>query len=388
MAYFEPYIDSEGVHVPTYDEVLEYLENQYRSIFGADVYLGPETPDYQMLSIVAKCLNDFSALATQAYYERNPQFASGDSLDLIVQLSGLTRRLPTASTAVLTIEGVEGTEIEAGSQAIDGNGYVWSIDEDVTIPAAGEIDVNATCDTEGAIIAPAGTINSIYTPVPGWVSVTNAEDAEVGVNMETDAELRTRFAASHTMTNSGVMSSLIAGLLNVSGVKFVDVVENNTGSTDANGLPAHSFCAVVEGGSDEEVASKILSLKSPGVATYGNTTEEVTDAEGTEYEISFSRPTETVVPIVVSVKDLGGYDASRIDGIIKNALMEDINALGIGKSWALTMGYKDIYSQFSDSMPIAVTNITSTAAVNGIVSCDFDHVLTADEEHITITEVE
>lgn len=385
MAYFEPYIDAEGVHCPTYDDVLEYLINQYLAIFGQDTYLGPETPDYQMMSVVAKCIADFSALATQAYYERDPQYASGNSLDIIAQMSGLTRKTPTASTATLTLSGEPGTVIPAGKQAIDASGNLWTTDSQATIPSGGSVEVSATCDTLGAVIAPAGTISSIYTPLPGWTGVTNEEEANVGTDLETDAELRARFMASHAMTNSGIIDAFTTGLLSVAGVRFVDVVENSTDSTDDNGLPPHSICAVVDGGEDEEVAQKILFLKSPGVATYGNTTEDVEDRDGNSYEINFSRPQTTVVPIVITVKNLGGYDASRVDGIIKAAIADDVNSLGIGKSWALTMGYRDIYSQFVSGVPFAVISIESTEAdSDGIVECDFDHVLSTDDSHITI----
>ena len=389
MAYFEPYIDAEGVHTPTYDEVLEYLMENYRAIFGEDVYLGEETPDYQLISLVAKCMTDYSNLATQAYYERNPYYASGNSLDLLVQLSGLTRRQPTASKAILVLSGAEGTVIEAGKQAIDETGNIWTIQFTTIIPAEGEAEVYAICDTLGAIAAPVGAISGIYTPIPGWEGVTNEIEAEIGTDLETDAELRIRFAATHAMSNSGIESSFITGLLSLDGVKHADIVSNNTDddNTGTGGLPPHSFCAVVDGGDADEIAEKILYLKAPGVATAGGVEKTVTDSDGHEYTIKFSRPTATAVPITVTVKDLGGYDPSRSDAIIKAALEADINSLGIGKSWALTMGYKDIYSQFSGSdMPFAVVGITSSAADgNGIVECAFDHILTVADSNITIT---
>ena len=34
MAYFAPYIDASGLHLPTYEERLEELTGAYRSIFG------------------------------------------------------------------------------------------------------------------------------------------------------------------------------------------------------------------------------------------------------------------------------------------------------------------------------------------------------------------
>ena len=156
MAYFEPYIDAEGIHIATYDDVRDYLIEQYKSIFGSDVYIGQETPDYQMISVFAKCIDDYSALAVDAYNARNPFYAAGNSLDILVELAGIIRRPATYSTAVLTLTGESGTAIDAGKKAIDVSGNLWTIDAGVTIPEAGSVTANATCDTPGAVIAPIG----------------------------------------------------------------------------------------------------------------------------------------------------------------------------------------------------------------------------------------
>lgn len=390
MAYFEPYIDAEGIHVPTYGDIMEYLQGQYRMIFGDDVYLGEETPDYQIMSIFAKCLEDFSALAIESYNNRDPQYASADALDTLVQFVGMTRRASTASTVTLTLTGDSGTLVEAGKQAIDENGNLWTIDEDVTIPAEETVTVGATCETLGAIVAPVGFIDGIYTPTVGWYGVTNAVAAEPGLNTETDAELRLRFMEAHAVTNSGIADSIISGLRSISGVTFTSLVENDTGSTDANGLPGHSFCAIVEGGEDDDVAEKLFYLKPPGVATYGSTSVTVVDEYGNSNTVNFSRPTSTDVAITVTIKTLSGYDADRVNGIIKNSLIEDVNNLGIGKNWNVTMGYKDIYSAFSnEDIPISIKNISATktggSSTTTEVSCDYDETLNTKDTIITIT---
>lgn len=387
MAYFEPYVDGDGIHVPTYDDILEYLIAQYKTIFGDDAYLGEETPDYQMLSVFAKCVGDFSALAIQAYNNRNPQYASGDALDILVRLTGLNRREATYSHAVLTVSGTEATVIPAGSKVIDDQGILWVTDGSVTIPAAGETTVNATCETAGAILAPAGTITGIYTPVPGWTGVTNTDVANGGLDTETDAELRNRFYDAHVLTESGITGSIVSGLRRITGVTQVSIIENNTDTdnTGSGGLPPHSFCSIVTGGDEDDIAERIFALKAPGVATYGSTSKTVMDAFGNSNTVKFSRPTTTTVSITVNITPLSGYDADRIDEIIKESLIADIKSLGIGKSWNVTMGYKDIYSQFdSTDLPFVVTSISSSNAVNGVVPCSFDHVLSTDAAHISI----
>ena len=58
MAYFAPYIDSTGIYLPTYEDRLQNLEDSYRSIIGVDAVLGPSVQDYQLLSVIAKALDD------------------------------------------------------------------------------------------------------------------------------------------------------------------------------------------------------------------------------------------------------------------------------------------------------------------------------------------
>ena len=103
MAYFEPSIDADGIHIPTYDDVLENLITEYKNIFGEDVYLGVETPDYQLLSMFAKHLDDMYAICVDAYNARNPDYATGNSLDLLLPLNGMSRKQATYSTVTLKL---------------------------------------------------------------------------------------------------------------------------------------------------------------------------------------------------------------------------------------------------------------------------------------------
>ena len=98
MAYFVPCIDETGVRLPTYADRLEDLLAAYRSIFGADAVLDESTPDYQLLSVFARALDDTSALVLQDYNSRNPDYAAGRSLDLLASLFGLSRRTLQSGT--------------------------------------------------------------------------------------------------------------------------------------------------------------------------------------------------------------------------------------------------------------------------------------------------
>ena len=91
MSYFPPYIDSSGLHMPTYEDRLSALCDSYRSIFGIDAELSESVPDYQLLSVFARSLDDASALVLSAFHQMNPMYASGQALDLLLPQYGLIR---------------------------------------------------------------------------------------------------------------------------------------------------------------------------------------------------------------------------------------------------------------------------------------------------------
>ena len=100
MSYFAPYIDSTGIHMPTYEDRLEDLCTAYRNIFGPDAELSASVPDYQLLSVFAKALDDVSALCLQAYNSRNPMYASGQALDLLLPQYGISREAGETDASV------------------------------------------------------------------------------------------------------------------------------------------------------------------------------------------------------------------------------------------------------------------------------------------------
>ena len=91
MSYFAPYIDGTGVHMPTYEDRLDDLVTAYLTIFGVEAELSASVPDYQLLSVFAKALDDTSALVVQDFNSRNPMLASGAALDLLLPQYGITR---------------------------------------------------------------------------------------------------------------------------------------------------------------------------------------------------------------------------------------------------------------------------------------------------------
>jgi len=328
------YIDAAGFHYADYPTVLAYIQDQYRTIYGQDVYLEADSQDGQWIAAQALMIYDMMQMAASVYTSFSPLTAIGDALSRNVQINGISRRVATYSTADLRIIGTHGTQILNGV-AEDSAGIKWRLPATVTIPSGGEITVTATAEPIGAITAGANTINKIATPTLGWQSVNNLSAATVGVAVESDGELRIRQAQSTMIPSQTVMDGITGAVQSLAGVTRARGYQNSANTTDANGIPAHNIAIVAEGGTTQSIADVIARKKPPGIPTYGTTSATTYDQQGVPNIINFYRPTVATISIEVSITAGIGYVASMIDDI-KAALVAYIATLKIGDDIYLT----------------------------------------------------
>lgn len=323
-----PTIDANGITAPSYADILAYLQSLYQGIYGADAYLGPDSQDGQFLGALAKAFNDVNAVALQVYSSFSPSTAVGASLSSNVKINGIAREVATYSTAPVTLVGQANTTITNGV-VTDENGNRWDLPASVTIPSSGSISVTATCEVLGDITAPEGTITGIATPTLGWQTVTNTADATPGAPVEDDAKLRYRQSISTSNPSLTVLDGIIGAVAAITGVTRYVPYENNTNTTDANGIPAHNVAIVVEGGDPVAIATAIAAKGYPGMPTYGTTTETVIDSYGNHKTINFFYATDIAVTCAISLKALTGYSAT-VGQDIQNAVSAYINATALG----------------------------------------------------------
>ncbi|ROE11844.1 hypothetical protein C4Z00_005330 [Klebsiella pneumoniae subsp. pneumoniae] len=381
-------VTAEGISAPDYQTVLDTITGYFQQIYGSDAYLEPDSKDGQLVALVALAIHDANNTAISVYRSFSPATALGDALTSNVKINGITRRAATNSTVDLLLTGTVGTTITNGSVR-DTNGVIWNLPATVVIGTDGTVIATATCSSTGSVAAVAGSVNGINTPTRGWASVTNQLAATVGVAAETDAELRVRQSQSVALASLTPFDAVDGAIANVEGVTRHKLFENDTETTDANGLPPHSISAIVEGGDATEIANTIRSVKGQGVSTYGTTAVIVTDKYGNPYTIRFSRPVDVPIYVSITLKALTGY-SSQVGDEIKAAVAAYINSLPIGDSVLLSRVYSPANlgvvsggnARYYDIMELLIGRSSDDVAAANVVvaydesaSCSVDNIV-------------
>jgi len=334
-----------------------------------------------------------------AYNQFDPLKATGAGLSGLVQLNKLSRQAGSKSTVVLTLTGTVDKSVPAGKIVTDMNStYNWVLPA-FTFDGAGEATVTATASEYGPSTALAGTLVKIVTPYSGWTSVTNAADAIVGTDEETDSELRTRQQDS-TATGGATIESIYTALLALDGVTYAHVYQNITDVVDSRGIPAHQVAVVILGGDDGEIADVLFNHMPAGVSTYGTSSDTVTDTQGITYTYYFTRPAEIdiYIDIEVEVVDTSLWPDDGDDQIKAAILAYAVygrDGLGIpagfdpdgyppGQSVYASEQYTPINSiQGHRVVSVYVDTTPSPAAVS--VSIDWNEIAVFDAANINIT---
>ena len=337
MAYFAPYIDEKGLHIPTYNQIKDSLLNEARGIYGNDIYLDNDSQDYEFITLMADRMHDTLLAAQMVYNNRGPRTAIGGALDGLVKLNGIKRKYATPSTCVVTITAEPRTQIING-MIEDDLGNNWTLPTPLQIPDAPgvmSVEALATCTVTGRITAPPGTLSRIVTPTGGFVAVTNNEAAILGQEIEEQEALRARQTISTARPSKTVLEGLIGGIAEIPDVTRYRVYENDTNIFGYYGppIPGHSISAVVEGGLDKVISEEIYLRKTPGCFSYGDITFDIPSGEAMGMQlitpISFFRPIYFDIYVTIMVKQLTGY-STNTDVELKKNVAAYLNSLDIG----------------------------------------------------------
>lgn len=263
-------------------------------------------------------LISFSSIPTSGTFRLN--YRSQDTQDLSFNSSAME-----VQEALSTLDFGDGIEVsgdfsngftvsflgDAGLQEqplilIDDNQLVNSgnpidINTSVVVEGANQASVNLFSNNSGPIIANAGTLTNIDTPVTGLTRVINTSDAIPGNLLETDNELRLRRASSLQSSGAATPEAIRSVIMTIPGVTSAIVFENETNIVDLNGRPPKSYEVLVSGGDQQAIFDTVFQTKPAGIETFGNLTGQVLDSQGQSQVVRFSRPNEIEIFVEIDV---------------------------------------------------------------------------------------
>lgn len=378
------YLDATGVIVPDTSVLLAQVEEEFRTVFGADLIVTADTPQGVLITAEtlarSEVVNNNAALANQI----NPNIAGGVFLDAIAALTGMQRTPASPSTITgVTMTGVAGTVISAGTQARTAAGDIFETITLCTLGISGTATVDFQSIATGAIPCGIGDLNIVVSNVLGWETVNNTIAAVLGTTTQSDQAFRALRNNTLAFQAVALPEAITSALFATPGVKslwFQENVADSTQTINAISMISHSIYACVSGGTDNAVAAALLENKSSGCGWNGSTVVNVVEpASGQTYAVKFDRPAE--IGILIKVTTTNGnsgditqavldYAAGLINGLsgfivgadvspfeISGAVMQEFPNYYISKV-EISLTSPVVYS--TDVIPIAVNQIAVT----------------------------
>ena len=335
-------VTEQGFTVKSAAEITADLDAKFVGTFGSQFDTSAESPDGQLIGVVAKLLEDVWQQAEGAYNAYSPSNAYGVGLDKVAEINGITRITNLPTSVAITFSGTAGTVVPAGYIVKTVDGLEFATVAVAVIPAI----VTAKCTTQGAIRILANEVHVLTTAIAGLTGATNLEPGITGIVREEDPAFRARRENSTISRGTSSIDAIYEGVKSLN-LPYIAIVENTTSAT-VDGVPANSFLVVVEGGTPAEVSQVIYDNKPQGITSYGSIVTVINDSKGYPHNIGISRPTPIDISVTTSITNLPGASVDSAT-LVKAAIVDYVNNLNISE---------DVYwSYFFSAILAVVPNI-------------------------------
>jgi hypothetical protein len=313
-----------GLQTATREELVTYFTAQFQDIYGADINLESDTPDGQLMNIFIQSVLDLQDLLVQIYNTFDPDNAVGVVLDQRVAINGIQRQAGTYTITPISLVNSTSVNLYGLDQTAeepyiisDNEGTRWVLMTTQLGLAAGTHTLDFRAEIPGEQLTIPNTITVPVTVVLGVTSVNNPNVySTLGVNEETDAQLKVRRNKSVALASQGYLEGLLAALENIDGMASAYVYENVTGTTDANGVPSHSIWVIVSGtAAAVDIANAIYTKRNAGCGMYGDETYTITQVDGSPFVIRWDEVITRELFVFLTVTPIDGVTLPEIDAI-------------------------------------------------------------------------
>lgn len=304
------YIDESGIHTQTVTEIVAELENEYKRIYGQDINIGSDTPDGQRINIEAQAKADVLDFAVQIYNSFDVDAVEDVAQDRLYKINNIYRKssefsyvqVNVTASGVVNLQGLDVNE-ESAYTVSDTNGNQFLLVDSVVLNE-GTTLLEFRAKDSGAVEVTPNTITNMVTIVAGVSGVSNpASQYITGTAQESNADFRIRRNKSTAISGKGFYDNLLGDLLSVPLVTAAEVYENDGNIMEIpQEASTSAIWCIVEGGLNEDIGQVIYANKTIGCKQVGNTTVNVTRADGSNFVARFDRPQTQPLYLQLSIK--------------------------------------------------------------------------------------
>lgn len=388
------YFSQTGLVTQSLEEIITEITGKYQEIYGNDINIDQNTPDGQMINLLAQMKKDILDLLVQYNSNIDVDQVQGIAQQILYKLNGLEIKSYTYSYVNVKVTTIGPTNLQGLDNNIDnsdGTGYtIQDTNGNRWILANSVINLNGTDEFPfraaelGGIQCLPNTVTLPETIVSGVVSVTNpAANYITGDTGESDAEYRQRRNKTVALPSQGFDESIEAQLLNLDTVTQVKVYDNRK-SVEVNGIPAHTIWVIVEGGQNSEIGNIIYANIPPGIPMKGSIEVLVSKSNGELTPVYFDRGTAQTLYVKITIKNLETTALDETD--IKNKMSENLT-YNIGENAdtaTITCVLRDILN--NTGIPYDVEVSTDNSNWQEIVTpTGLDNYFALAAENITLT---
>ena len=221
------------------------------------------------------------------------------------------------------------------------------------------VGVNSIARIQTGVVQEVDTLTTINSGSQiGWRAVTNPYIVPESLPVESDEDLRKRWMITKGYESYGNYQSMYTALSSVRDVSFINIQQNITSVTNGS-RTNQGISVVVSGGDGQKVANAIFKNLPVGTVTDGTEVYYVSDINGGQHEVRFSRPSFVPIKISMSLKALPNFPTSGKNQI-KQAIVDWFNALDVGED----IYYSRLFEPINSIQGFTVKNL-KVAKLNG-----------------------
>lgn len=325
-------INSKGIIPADIEKYLAKWTKYFKGKYGQDFFIKPEgVIDNLAVGVTANSL-DFESIMLKLVKEMNPYTAEDEWQDHLYALIGLEREQSSFTVVQRTVQGTPNTTVEAGAVLFENEltKDQFKLIDDCQLNESGVGIGSFRAEEMGAIELPENAKCKIVSAPAAVKAVyfTTGNSIDIGKEYESNAEFRESWLQEQATAKANTEGGLKKILLPYCYGKSNNIkIRMNRNLQKYEDIPLHTANIVVNSPYDDETIAKVIFNKmvDGGFGLVGDIQQVVTDSEGVEEDVYFSRAKLVTVywQVVVALKE--EYELEQVITSVQNAIKNNFS---------------------------------------------------------------